>query len=471
MLSQRPNVLMLYTDQQRADAMRCAGNDEIYTPNLDRLASKGVRFSQHFCNAPVCMPSRVSMLSGRYPHDLRILANGTPVPEDVVTLPTILSRQGYYTANIGKLHFVTHANRDYRQPHPAYGFDHLEISDEPGPYDDAYRAFVRQRMPDQLEHISRFVYPPASRKWREIVGLDEGIEHPDMASPWVPRVFTGEDEATHTAFVGQRTCEFLASRSGNGQPFFCISGFYSPHSPLFAPKQYFDLYERDKLKVPGFPSKIDAQRKEAGQDDDMMRAAKHGYYAMVSEVDHWVGRILDQLESQGLADNTIVVFISDHGEFLGEFMRWGKGRPEDCSSRVPLIIRNPLIDTATEGQVCDALVESVDVLPTLLEACAVPTPPWTHGQSLIGALKGESGPSRQHVLIEQDDWKALRDKTHRYVLHEDGREALYDVTTPLGEYTNLAEDPQQQSLLAEFRLALSLCLMQTQRRLPRVWPY
>ena len=148
------NVLLIYTDQLRADAIGCATRGpmagEAFTPNIDRLAARGVRFDDCFVQHPQCMPSRLSMLTGRYPSSLGITQMGVPVPEDAETLPRIVGRFGYRTANVGKLHFLPHANRDHRLPHPPYGFDHAEISDEPGVYDDAYRAWVARHHPDQL---------------------------------------------------------------------------------------------------------------------------------------------------------------------------------------------------------------------------------------------------------------------------------------------------------------------------------
>ena len=128
----RPNVLILYTDQQRWDTLRCAGNPHIHTPNLDRLAQAGALFENAFCNNPVCMPSRQSMLSGMYPSTVGCTTNGIEMPEDVWTLPKLLKHYGYRTANLGKLHFKNHAHRDHREPHPSYGFDHLVLSDETG---------------------------------------------------------------------------------------------------------------------------------------------------------------------------------------------------------------------------------------------------------------------------------------------------------------------------------------------------
>ena len=178
----RPNILLLTTDQQRWDALGVNGNPDIHTPHLDRLAREGLNLDRFFVQNAVCMPSRLSMLTGQYPATLGIVRNGVPVPEDTVTLPHLLRNYGYTSANIGKLHFLPHANRDHRDVHPAYGFDHLEISDEPGCYEDAYRAWVRARRRTRWTTISVGL-PPATEVWQETMGVDDGIHHPEQRFP------------------------------------------------------------------------------------------------------------------------------------------------------------------------------------------------------------------------------------------------------------------------------------------------
>jgi arylsulfatase A-like enzyme len=224
----RPNVLLICTDQQRWDTLGANGAEDVRTPNLDRLAENGVNFSRSFVNAPVCMPSRASYLTGRYPSELRIFGNGVRVPEDVTTIPEYIDRYGYSTANIGKLHFQPHANRDHTQPHPTYGFDHLELSDEPGCYRDDYRAWVKARAPDQLEHLSVGL-PPAAERYRDELGIEDGIDHPEPRSSTEPRAFPGDPAYTHTTFVARRTMRYL--RAHRDDRFLCVSGFYSPHPP------------------------------------------------------------------------------------------------------------------------------------------------------------------------------------------------------------------------------------------------
>ena len=258
---QRPNILLLYTDQQRWDALSANHNSEIITPNLDRLAGQGINFTDHFVQSPVCMTSRISLLTGQYPATLGITHMGVPVPEDAVTLPTLLQSYGYFCANIGKLHFLPHANRDHRIPHPAYGFDHLEIADEPGVYEDAYRAWVRHVAPDQLDHLSVGL-PPATDVWYRTMGIDDTVNHPDLGerSDFQGAIpFPGDEAYTHSAFVAEQTIAFLERQTG-AQPFLCIAGFYSPHAPWVVPQRYLDMYDPEALTLPDFPPEIESQR-------------------------------------------------------------------------------------------------------------------------------------------------------------------------------------------------------------------
>lgn len=328
----RPNILILYTDQQRWDALGANGNRDIRTPNLDRLAAEGVNFDHHFVQNPVCMPSRASFLTGQYPSTLGITHMGVPLPREAITLPKLLGPYGYRTGNIGKLHFLPHANRDHREPHPAYGFDCLEISDEPGCYEDAYFAWVRAKAPDQLDSISVGL-PPNARVWREALGIEDVVAHPSERFPKRALAFRANDELTHTAFVADQTMAFI-DRERHGT-WCCIAGFYSPHSPWVAPQTFLDLYDPDALSLLPSPGRGIDERAivknrdslDRATDEDEIRAAHHGYYAMVSELDHHAGKILAHLEALGLAEDTIVIFTSDHGEWLGEHGRYGKGYP------------------------------------------------------------------------------------------------------------------------------------------------
>lgn len=464
----RPNILILYTDQQRWDAIGANGNADIRTPHLDRLAAAGVNFDRYFVQNPVCMPSRLSFLTGQYPGTLGVTHMGVPVPSDTVTLPRLLQGYGYTSANIGKLHFLPHANRDHREPHPDYGFDHLEISDEPGSYEDAYRAWVRRKAPDQLDYIS-LGEAPSAIDWKKAMSIDDGIVHPQERFLKKALPFPGRSDVTHSAFVAEQTMQFISNNQQ--QPFLCISGFYPPHSPWVAPQEYLDLYDPAQLTIPTFPAEIDARRSADAFSEHELRGAHHGYYAMISEVDDWVGRILAHLDDLRLSDETIVVFTSDHGEWLGEHLKYGKGYPgHDCVTRVPLIIRWPAAVTGPGRTVSD-ICEGVDVVPTLLAAAGVQTPGHLQGQSLLPALEGGDTTTRGAALTEMHGWKTLRTDKLRYVVEADGAEMLFDLDVDPHGYVDVSAEEAYAGALAEVRHRLLQRLLDRERPRPRLWPY
>ena len=468
----RPNILLLYTDQQRWDALGSNDNAEIITPNLDALARRGSSFTRHFVQNPVCMPSRVSMLAGRYPSSLGITRMGAPVPEDLMTLPRLLKQYGYRTGNIGKLHFLPHANRDHRLPHPAYGFDHLEIADEPGVYEDAYRAWARQKAPEQMDKLSAGI-PPMTRVWQRAMGIEDSVQHrgdPEGRHDFDGGIaFAAATGLTHSAFVGEQTAEFI--RTSGQQPFFCIAGFYAPHAPWISPQQYLDLYDPRQLSLPDYPPDIDKRRPSdpaAPFSDAQLRRAKQGYYAMISELDDTVGQILEALAACGKADDTIIVFTSDHGEWLGDHLRYGKGYPaDDAVSRVPLIIAPP---ANRQGQRHDSIVEAVDIAPTLLELAGIQIPPYMQGASLAPLMAGLA-PAKEVALTEGAGWKCLRSDRYRYLIHADGKESLWDLAEDPGAYHDVAGSADYAQALAECRHMLLARLLEIERPLPRTWTY
>jgi arylsulfatase A-like enzyme len=395
------------------------------------------------------------------------------VPESTLTLQKILSRYGYRNGLIGKLHYLAHSNRDHRDPHPAYDFHHMELSDEPGCYEDAYRAWVRRKAPEALDHISLGL-PPAGEFWRKGSGYADDIKHPErFNSGGVVRrtyVHKAPSHLTQAAFVGEQTMEFLAQNKDT--PFFCFSGFYSPHSPWVVPQEFLDLYDPQKLPIPAFPPEIEAQRSDGRCSDRELRDIVHGYYAMVSEVDAWVGRILDTLDELGLADSTIVVFSSDHGEWLGEHLRYGKGYwAQDAISRVPLIVKVPQALGGAAGVHFPDIVEGVDVVPTLLDAAGIQIPPEVQGDLLPVLALRPICAGDGLGLTEHAGWKSLRFEHYRYVAEASGTERLYDLDSDPSEYANLADLPEHAGLLSRARKLLLTRVLRIEQPLRKEWAY
>ena len=463
-----PNILLLHTDQQRWDTIRANANNVIKTPNLDRLAATGVNFDHCIAQNPVCMPSRLSMMTGRYCSALRVTQMGVTVPNDLQTLQKVLGGRGYQTALIGKLHYLPHSNRDHRQPHPPYGFDHLELSDEPGCYEDSYRAWVRRVAPYQLDNISLGL-PPATQEWQRLLGFRDGIKHPRrIFGEWSE--FAGDENVTHTAFVGQRTIDYIRSRRGD--PFFCFSGFYSPHEPFVAPRRYIDMYDVNDMPVPHFPEGFAPNRADSSFTDDAIRGNTRAYYAMISEVDSWIGKILDSLEDLGIVENTIVVFTSDHGEFLGEHMRYGKGPwAPDVISRVPLIIRAPEALGGAMARHVGDIVECVDIMPTLLDLAGMQIPPDVQGDLLPVTADRDSCPGDGLGLVEWHGGRSLRLADYRYVAEVDKPDRLFHLLEDPMEYRDVAETVTHAGALAKARTALINRMMRIEQPMPIEWPY
>jgi len=387
------------------------------------------------------MPSRQSMLSGRYPSTVGCTCNGIEMPPGIPTVWDILRPYGYRAANFGKLHFRNHSNRDHRTPHPTYGLDTLILSDEPGCYEDAYVQWVRRRDPDQVENC-RCGTPPA---WT-------GRPVEKVRSPVVPYVFEGPEDMTHSAFTAEETADFV--RRHRDEAFFAIAGFFAPHCPLNPPARFVEMYDPAELPAPAMnPGEDRFDLSEA----EWLRIRAH-YYALVSHVDDQAGRILTALDEAGLREDTLVIFTSDHGDHLGDHGTVGKGAPGlDSCAHVPLIVSWP--GHLPEGATHRHLIEAVDLLPTILECCAVQVPPFAQGRSFRPLLEGEDYEPRRSAYIEhrvpfRDSWKTVRTADFKYCVGSHAGERLYDLRTDRHELRDVAGDAGYADVLAEMRAEL-----------------
>lgn len=383
------------------------------------------------------------MLSGLYPSVTGVTYNGIEMDERAVTLPDYLKPYGYHTANIGKLHFKNHAsfNRDHRMPHPRYGFDTAIISDEPGCYEDAYLKWVAEQDPDAVP-LCRCDTPPA---WN---GPKVEVNPRDVDEPYI---FAGPEHLTHSAFVADETCRYI--REHQQQPFLCISGFYAPHAPINPPQRFVDMYDIDSMPLPQQNPGENFRETSDGQ----WRKIKAYYYALISHIDDQIGRILDTLDSCGLTDDTLIMFTSDHGENLGDHGKINKYNSHDSSSRVPLIVSYPSGLKPQSHR--HELIESVDLVPTLLDWSGIQVPPNLQGRSFRPLLEGKAYEPRGSAFIELGEpggfsYKALRTATHLYERRSDGDEVLYDLQSDPHQLTNIAEAPAHREALEGLRAKL-----------------
>ncbi|MGB7327857.1 MAG: sulfatase, partial [Rubripirellula sp.] len=370
----RPNVLFLISDDLNC-RLGCYGDPHVKSPNIDRLAARGVRFDHGYCQLPHCGPSRNSMLCGLYPDATGILENNLIFRQTIpnhVSLPQAFRLSGYFAARIGKLYH-------YNVPKSIGTDGH----DDPASWE---------------MHIN-----PA--------GCDRLIEQPDIFSlkknqfggtlSWYasPR----PDELHTDAMVADEAVLLLERcAKRKDRPFFLAVGFFRPHTPYVAPAKYFESYpladmplasntEVDRVDVPE-AALLSQKAEQDRMSDHQRREAIQAYYASTSFMDAQVGKVLDALDANGLSDNTIVVFTSDHGYHLGAKGLWQKRSLYEESARVPYIIAGPGLKAA--GKVAHAPVGLVDLYPTLAEMCGVETPDNLHGQSLTGILDDEQQTGR-----------------------------------------------------------------------------
>ena len=444
----RPNVLILYTDQQRWDSLGCNGNALARTPNLDRLAARGAAFDHCHVQAPVSAPSRMSFLTGRYPSSLGVGQNGTSFPAaDATPVHELLRPYGYRSANLGKLHFTPHARRDHRDPPPAFGFDTFVLSDQPGSYDDAYLAWVRAIEPSQVD-AARLPVHEVPQKYGH-------RSHKPPRDEYDPAPCEVDADLTHTAFVASETCRFLDEHGAGGGPFFAVAGFFFPHAPLVPPQEYVDRFDPADFPLPRVGPGESVVPHAADWPAERWRKIGAYYAALCAEVDDAVGRILAELDALGLADDTIVVFTSDHGDYLGDHGRLAKGMPgHDCITRVPLVVRYP--GRVPAGRRVAGLVEAVDVSATILDYCGVERPAFVQGRSLRPLLEGATDAGRDDVLTELFDpagpsEACLRTASHKYYCHSGGREMLWDLSADPDEFHDVSADPAHAAALSDLR--------------------
>lgn len=432
-VSDAPNIIVLMTDQQRWDALGCAGNTRIQTPNLDRLAASGVNFRQACCPTPLCVPSRMSFITGlrasrhRYPWNHALPG---PVPEHP-TLMTLLHRERYHCQGVGKMHF------DGR----LYGFQDLKSMEEAVTFrvDDDYLMYlkeqgVRTRHPQGLRDL--LYYQPQTS------GIP--VEH------------------SQSAWVARESVEFLREhiRHRAGRPFMLWSSWIAPHPPFAPCAPYDSMYDPHDMELPVFPERPSSTLPSvhgargrldgAHLDEDRIRRIRALYYGQVSQVDDGVGLILSALEELGLAENTVVLFLSDHGDMLGDHGLAQKNVPYEASVRTPFLLRWP--GRTEAGRVRDDLVGNEDFLATIVDELGIDRDPGAAplvGRSLLGAKGGGLAESRDAYFMDygqgEGRWVAMRTKRYKYAFWaRGGFEELYDLEADPYEIRNLAgESPER----------------------------
>ncbi len=425
MTSKAPNILVIQADQMAAKALSLYGHRLVKTPHLERLAERGTLFEQAYCNFPLCVPSRASMMAGRLANAIAMWDNAIEMPASIPTLAHYLRSAGYHTVLCGKMHFVG--------PDQLHGFDERIVTDiYPSNFAWTPDWIVGER------------YRPTGINMRAVV--DSGLCARSLQIDY-------DEEVEH---CGVQKLYDLA-RFRQERPWMLWVSFTHPHSPYVTTQKYWDLYDHDEVDMPAVDD-IPLDEKDAmsrwlhyahgGDLHDVTREhihnARHAYYGMCSYIDDKVGRLLDSLKALDIEDDTVVVFTSDHGEMLGERGMWFKQSFYEWSVTVPLILRIPGFDSRAR---CDRLVSLVDLLPTLMDLAGEgdfePISP-LDGHSLLPMMAGESAAWNNEVVSEYTGegvvapCRMVRVDNHKLIYTHGHRELMYDLSADPLELDNLA---------------------------------
>jgi uncharacterized sulfatase len=431
------NVLFIAVDDMNND-LGCYGHPFVKSPNIDRLAKKGVKFDRAYCQFPLCSPSRSSLLTGLRPGTTRVFnltyhfRTGLP---DVVTLPQLFKNNGYYAARVGKI---------YHYGNPG-DIGTSGLDDPP-----SWNHFVNPAGRDKTVLESDIInYTPKRGLGSAMCFLSDK---------------KGADEEHTDGKVALESIKLLEQHKD--KPFFLAAGFYKPHTPYVAPEKYFDLYPMDKIQLPGvsadFPTSVPKPALAStapwpyfGVTLDQARACKQAYYAAISFVDAQIGKLLDTMDRLKLWDNTVVVFWSDHGYHAGEHGLWMKQSLFEESARVPLIIIAP--GAKGNGKPCVRTVEFVDLYPTLAELAGLTPPKNLEGASLKPLLENPQmtwqRPAFTQVQRNGFPGYSVRTERWRYTEWDDGKQGtqLYDHDADPQELHNLAGDQKYAAVAEEMK--------------------
>jgi arylsulfatase A-like enzyme len=430
-MSEKMNVLLITTDQHRVDMLGCYGNRILKTPNLDKFANESVRFTNAFCTNPMCMPNRATLLTGYYPNVHGVRSNGINLPTDIPTITQTLVKRGYHTINVGKTHFNFWTPPYKPKNHSAEGFDiwkdpslkkrQLAKKNFPSPYYGFeemyltighgslvlghYHEWLEERAPDLAKRILN-----------DYQDLDNYFEL--TYDSFIP------EELYNTTYIQNNTINFFerfADGKYNNKPFYLHCSFPDPHYPVSPPGKYRDMYKPEDIHLPenfdnirnlynhpylGKYMKDPPMRKTLIREEteETIRKFIAFNYGSVSLIDHAVGQILASLEKLGLAKDTIVIFTSDHGDYMGDHSMLLKGpSPFKGTLHVPLIWKVPNL---TKPAVSDALISSVDIPRTIMDLLKIKEryrPPLMQGYNMTPVLKHPSKKVRNCVLIVEDE--------------------------------------------------------------------
>lgn len=459
------NILLIISDQQRTETLGFMGKTPCRTPNMDRLAREGISFDKAVCTSPLCMPSRVSIFTGKYPHRLDMLSNNATL-EELPVITDALKARGYHTAYAGKWHLEPTG-----QPKAFLGRE-KELG-----LDDVHGGVIApkgERVVDQWFERASGQESYEYSVWCEENGLPDSWpvsdpevrthRKPSMSIPKPKRQHI-DPQYTYDAWVTDKALNYLRERPQD-QPFFLVVGWFGPHPPFLIPEPYYSMYDADEaIMPPNFgpqPNKPQANEtsfyrqlfRDQGEDWEDWKKSMAVYWGYCTLIDDQVGRLIKALEDENILDDTLVIYLSDHGEQLGSQGLWQKMMPYEEGLRVPLIFRLPgVIEPGLRSQ---ATVSLIDIVPTILSIVGEDVPADMQGVDLSPAFKdGKEFQSDAYRFSEHKplgdwhktvEWRLVVDDRYKYVWNQDDMDEFYDLKLDPYELENRIED---EILMAE----------------------
>ena len=421
----KPNILLVFTDQQRFDTIEALGNPVIKTPVLNSLVENGITFTRAYTPCPVCVPARFSMHTGQMPHRTGVFEN-VGIPEGRKSFMEILTDNGYQTFGAGKMHFTFKTGLDTK-----WGFDQRAMSEVhfSSEVDTFYQNYQKH-------------------------GYDHVYEGKGSRSEmyYIPQVSQLPAKLHHTSWTVDSSLDFLERRD-EAKPFFMMTSFDKPHPPFEPPTPWNKLYRGPDMPLPKRPEKSETLQtlwnkfqnrykyRDQGIDENLIRQLKAHYYAEISFIDYNLGRLLEYLDNEKLLDNTLIIYTSDHGEMLGDYFSFGKRCFLDSAARIPMIMQYPGCE---KNKTCHKPVSLIDIMPTFLEFAGIPIEEDYSGESLFHINDGTSQRDTIFGQYEQGGYAAYMalNKKYKYIYSApDNKEFLFDLRTDPEETRNKAYSP------------------------------
>jgi arylsulfatase len=430
----KPNILLIFTDQQRYDTIEALGNPVIKTPALNSLVEDGVWFNRAYTPCPVCVPARYSMMTGRMPHETDCVDNQV-MPEGNRSFIEHLADAGYQTHGVGKMHFTFKGTGALAK----WGYDSRNVSEEGAAQDD-FREYLKE---EGFGHV-----------------YDAHGVRSDMY--YIPQPSQLPDRLHNTRWVVDKSIDFLERRDGS-RPFYLMTSFIKPHPPFESPTPWNKLYRGPEMPLPKRPENWEKlitfwnrvqnryKYRDQGIDDNLVRCIRAAYYSCISYIDFQLGRLFEYLKEQGIYEDTMIVFTADHGEMLGDYNSFGKRNFLDPAARIPMICKYPGCE---KGGSTDQPASLVDIFPTFLRFSGVDHGESVCGESLMDIAEGRSRRDSVYGQFQRNELGMYMCVTERYKYiysAPDDREWLYDLRVDPDETRNRAYNPMYMDTLLELR--------------------